>query len=908
MKTRRDNSPVPGQEEPRPYLELRFAAVALFACLCIARAVDAHAQDVTGHIHGRVVTEDRQPAGGVVITAEGASLQGTRTVETDERGRFRFLALPGGTYTVRARRIGYRPVVLERVPVLPGQTTSLEAITLELQPVQLASLTVEGDRPVVDPTSTTLGTTLDSRAFEALPTSRDYRSIVTLLPQANVSFYGDRLNISGTTGFDNAYYIDGVNVTEPHRGDGAIGLPYNFIDHIELKSGGFGAEYGRTLGGIVSVVTSAGGNEHRGSVFAFFTNSGLSSRIERGLLDLRTGRFTRYDVGASLGGPIIRNRLWYFLAYDAQAEREDVQLPGLNAQTDRSVAHRFAGKLTWHVTPHTDLTLTVLGDPTTRDLVGNVFHGATAPPRQLTNPDPFLAELRTGGVAVSLRGKHVVGQHLLLEGSLARFDTRFATEGATERGRRDVLFVDATTSTWSGGHGGSQDHHSVRTSAGLTGTYYSGDHSVKAGVQYEENFLDTDWLNMGSINKRAQSLYVALLFNLRAEVRNRVASLFGEGSFRLHPRLRFKAGLRWDGQYFKGLTTGLGGSITDQLQPRVGLVLYPGRGESQKVTVSYGRFYEQIPNAPISAWYGGPEAKVSFFDQNPLDDPSRAPFRVLRFTTRAANELKGQHYDEFTVGYERLVGRQLRVAVGGIYRTLREILATFPVTADTELAGNPGRGRLDVLPKPEHRYLALELSLSRFSQRGLSFLGSYVLSRTHGNYTGLYDQDRPVSNPHGGGNFNDVLSLENGAGPLPNDRPQVFKMFGSYGFAFGLTVGTSFSLQSGTPLNELGANPNPFNFVFLRPRGTAGRTPFLWDWNLHLGYDLASLAHWPVGSVLNLDVLHAFSAKRPVKIEQRRFLAVDLVTGNQISPNPNYLAPLVFQPPMTVRLGAELRF
>lgn len=890
--------------------------LALAASLPVSGAITIHAQDVTGHIRGHVVSEAGIPLAGVTIVVQGPSLQGTRTSTTDARGQYRLLALPGGAYRVQARRIGFRQVLLERVAVLPGQTTSLNAITLHTQATELEPLIVKAERPAVDLTTTTHGAILDAGVFEALPADRDYLGVVTLLPQANESPYGDRINISGATGFDNAYYIDGVNVTEPYRGDGAIRLPFNFVDHIELKTGGYDAEYGRALGGIVSVVTPVGGNERQSSIFAFFTSSRVSSRTERSLSDLGTGRFARYDVGGSVGGSVIRDRLWYFAAYDAHVETEDVQLPGLDVRTDRSLAHRFAGKLSWRATTKTDVTLTMLGDPTNRNLVGNVFWGVFGAPRKLANPDPFLGDLRTGGWAVAMRGKHVVGQSLLLEGSLARLDTRFATEGATERGRTQALFQDGTTGTWSGGHGNAWDHHSIRTSASLTATRYLGDHSVKGGLQYEQNFLDSDWRwlseqagGTGPVNKFAEGLFVAPRHDFRPQVSNRVASLFGHASLRLHPRVRLNAGLRWDGQYFKGIGSGLSGSVTDQWQPRAGIIFYPGGGELKKLTVSYARFYEQIPNSTVSFWYGGLVQEVYFFDRNPLDDPSGGtPVAVHRIVTHAADDLEGQRYDELALGYERVTGREVKFVVRGIRRRLRQILTTFEATRGTQVGGNPGKGELEPMPKPVHRYDALELTLSRFGQRGPTFLVSYVGSRTYGNYTGLFDQDRTLSNPHAVPSYYNLLSLENSTGSLPNDRPHLFKGFWSHRFVSGLTTGTSFSLQSGTPLNDLGGNhTDPFNFIFLRPRGTAGRTPSVWDWNLHFAYDISRFTNRRFTSILKLDVLHAFSAKRPVKIEQRRFLAADQ-NGNQISPNPQYLAPLAFQPPMAARLGMDLRF
>lgn len=894
---------------------LVLAGIALGTSVADALAPGAlAAQKVSGEIEGRIVEASAAPLHGARILASSPSLQGTRAVETDEAGRFRLVSLPVGDYRLEVGRTGYRTTVVQGVPVRLGRTTSVGPLSLTVAAVEMEPLLVEADRVAIDPTSVTLGTTLDGDVFEELPTERDYLSIVTLLPQANRSFYGDELSISGATGFDNAYYVDGVNVTDPFDAGGATDLPRDFVDHVELKTGGIEAEHGRALGGIVNVVTRSGGNEFEASAFSFFTNSSLSSAPERALLELERGSFTRYDAGLSLGGPVVRDRLWYFLAYDADVETEDLKLPGeIGEQTDRTLSHRFAGKLTWRATRSTDLVLTVLGDPTTRDLVGNPFFAQSTPPRALANPDPFLADIREGGVTVSLGATHRLNRDLSLEGSVARSDIRRRDRGATERGRTEPLFQDATAGVWSGGYGNDADFESGRTAASLSGTYFLGDHSLKAGVQLEDNVLDSELLwksdgpaGVGVLTKLAESLYVGLPLDFRARTRNRVVSLFARGSFLLHPRVRLKPGIRWDGQYFKGLTSGLEGTITDQVQPRVGLIVYPGDDpDDQKVTVSYARYYEQLPMSPVMTFYGGLRQSQILWDHDPREDPSGG----LRqsFVARASDDLAGQHYDEVTVGYERRVGEGIRLGVRGIHRAIREIIALPFVRPDLELAGNPGRGRLDFLPEPEHRYTGLELTVSRFGVGDLDFLGSYVWSRTVGNYTGLFDQDGGVANPNGPGNFVDPLALEDGAGRLPNDRPHVLKLLGSYRFGFGLQAGGYFTWQSGTPLSELGAHPfDPFQQVFLRRRGTAGRTPSIWDLSVHLAYDVPTGRGFPLAPTVKLDVLHAFSPQRPVELEQQRFLAVDPVDGEQVSPNPAFRAPLAFQPPLTVRLGAEV--
>jgi hypothetical protein len=249
------------------------------------------------------------------------------------------------------------------------------------------------------------------------------------------------------------------------------------------------------------------------------------------------------------------------------------------------------------------------------------------------------------------------------------------------------------------------------------------------------------------------------------------------------------------------------------------------------------------------------------------------------------------------------------LGIRGIYRNLREIIqdAVDPGTG-MRLVGNPGRGNMSFLPKPKREYTALELTLEKMRGKSFNFLTSYVLSRNYGNYTGLFDSDFSLEVPHSGLTYDYPEQLANGTGLLPNDRTHNFKFFGSYKLDFGLLVGTSFIWQTGTPLNEFGAFArDPFVSVFLRPRGTAGRTPSIWDLSFRLTYGFNRFVGSNVNSKLILDAFHLFSQREVVNIEQKHYFAVD-ANGNQVSVNPNYLRPLLYQPPMTVRLGLEVGF
>lgn len=307
---------------------MRFTTCVGFILLLVP-ARGAWCQEVFGSLQGRIVNRDRQPLGSVQVIASGPSLPGERAVVTRSDGHFSLLGLPVGTYRVRIAGIGYRAVVYEGVAVQLGRTADLGETQLEPQTVNLPELVVTGRPAIIDPTTTTVGLNLTAETFEALPTERDYRSIIALLPQANASYYGDAVNIGGSSGSENVYYIDGVNVTDPHNAAAGTSLPYNFVREIQVKEGGYEAEFGKSLGGIINVVTHSAGDRFNAEAFGFVTNHRLADDYRPGLLDAQVTAFSTYDFGLSLSGPIVRQRLSFLAAYNPSFERQDIEIPTL---------------------------------------------------------------------------------------------------------------------------------------------------------------------------------------------------------------------------------------------------------------------------------------------------------------------------------------------------------------------------------------------------------------------------------------------------------------------------------------------------------------------------------------------------------------------------------------------------
>ena len=883
--------------------------IVLFCLACFF----CRAQDVTGSLTGRVVGLQGQAISDVDVIVEGSQLIGIRSAISDSKGFFRVFALPAGEYDVKLIHISYQEMTVMRVQIRLGKTTALGDIRLADKVQESHEVVVTARKPVIDPLSTTVGGNLSPQEYDTLPVDRNYQSLAELLPHSNVSYYGDETNISGSTGLENKYFIDGTDVTDPFRGLSGVDLPYNFIREIEVRSGGYQAEYGSSFGGILNVITYSGGNAFSGQFFGYLANNRFTAEPRQSALEPSRGDFSQYDLGFSLGGPIIRDKIWFYGAYNPMFEKEDVEIPGQGYYTDKNTVHSFAGKLTWQINSNNNLILSILGDPSRRDGVGETFI-TIGTPKGLLNPDPYLQKIERGGIYLSLRGTHIVSPDIFLETTLSRGLSKEKNVPLTELGREEVAFIDNMTGFWSGGSFSAIDVDSVRTSAMIKGTLSFNLHTVKAGLAFKDSTLN-GYVEGKFISRFSPFSYLDYYTLVDAKVRNRTLGVFAQDSWQVFPRLRLNLGLRWEGQYLFDSEGKMSQSITDQFQPRLGFVFLTKADGSQRLFGSFGRFYHDI-----STWFSlqhlvvGTIFESKYYDHDPrIDSSGGLEFIQVGNKSPHVDGLVGQHFDEFTLGYELQVFNALKVGARGIYRVLREGIedAEDPVTRRI-VYGNPGQGALQDYPEMRRSYVALELTLQNYREGPFNFFSSYVLSRNEGNYPGLFNADRDQKRPNADLFFNKLDGIVNYLpefeGLLPNDRTHVFKFSGWYQFRFGLSAGAFVVWQSGTPLSEFGGlyPVEPWRILLLQ-RGSAGRTPSIFDLNLRFTYDFSRIFPRLKRTRLILDIFHVGSQRSPVNYDQVHYFN-RLPNGTQINPNPNYGLATRFHPPMSLRLGFEIGF
>ena len=651
--------------------------------------------------------------------------------------------------------------------------------------------------------------------------------------------------------------------------------------------------------------------------FYFFFNDTATTEIYT--LSLHDALPISYDIGISFGGPIVFDKLWYYIAYNPTFEDQDVEIPGVGIYTDRKRSHRFAGKLTWQLSSKTNMAATILGDPTKHETVESQYSLTVPIMKSAGNADPYLGDIKTGGYNISLKLQHIFNNDFYIEASLSGLETYYNNIAATSRGRSEPFYMDFVEGVYyvEGGYGWHKRNHSMRLMSSINATCLLNSHILKAGIAYEDNFVDDRTFNKAGVNDELPSpilrfptdsgpIYQGWWAEKDVRVHNRVPSFFLQDTWRATARLQVNAGLRWDGQFLVGSYGKVAQRITNQWQPRIGLAYQLGEIGSQKLFGSFGRFYEQLPLILTSTYFSNDLNIKTTYIQDPRTNAE--PIDTKNVSTSIQPEvadLQGQYTDEFILGYERRIGEHLNLGIKGIYRKLREVVEDAENDNRTEIMGNPGKGELDFLPKFTREYTALEISIQK--PRGkFNFLVSYVLSRNYGNYPGVFDSDiiYPEANV---GNLNRPIQLINATGLLPNDRTHLFKIMGSYILVQGLSIGTSFFLATGTPLNEYGPVPgDPSNIIFHSKRGSIGRTPTIWDWNTRITYDLGSYTKMFSGFKILVDVFHLLSQREAVLLQQHKYNSDD-GEGN-LTVNQDYLTPEVYQDPVTIRLGLEVNF
>jgi hypothetical protein len=719
--------------------------VMVLALAALGLAANEANSQTTGGIEGLVTDANDAPLPGAAVDLKSPSLQGARSAVTSAAGRFRFPSIPPGTYTVTCSLSGFKKV--ERGGIVVNLDTTISVpIRMEISLKQ--DIVVMGEAPVIDTNDAANGINIRQDIVQKLPLGRNYAQAVEINPGVGFDS-GDTqgralsFTIYGATSVENQYLVDGVNTTNVIRGFQGKGLTSEFIEEVQIKAGGYEAEYGRAMGGIINVVTKSGGNEFHGDAFGYFNTKSLTAANKAnattdqnfqtwdGLPGVDDSQRDVQDFGADVGGYGVKDRLWFFAAYNRvnqnvdQLTLADTGVPNAGMNFPISYhADLFSGKLTGRPTDSTTIVGTIFGDPEIRTGAQRNFSSS--------NPLSQNGTRKIGATDFAIGLTQLFGSTGLFDARYSRHQDRF---GLTGQGADVVSVLDYTQDlanpTASGGFGSIRGYHdnnkSKRDAVKGSGTFFFGTHEVKGGVDFENNLTEaTDAFSGGSrlsiyactpqVCAPGHALYYGHSFySLSADktqlqnawlpggntVSPRVyrTGAFLQDAWKVLPNLSVHVGLRWDQEdirqfdgtkIYNAQVTDATGKIIQQggqpftlkneWQPRIGIAWDPAKDGSTKVSASYGRFYYALPTDITVRSYGG-KIDANTYNYNPgttsaaalAQDPTIGKQAFTQggfFPEPFQDNLKGIYQDEYALGFEKALTSSLSVAVRYTYRSL----------------------------------------------------------------------------------------------------------------------------------------------------------------------------------------------------------------------------------------------
>jgi outer membrane receptor protein involved in Fe transport len=387
-------------------ISMRLIASALCAFCLLLFAVGAQAQtSTTGTIEGTVADTNGAPVPNVTITVSSPNLIRPQSAQSDDEGRYQILNLPPGRYTIGvAATGGFGEFKQENVEV---NLSSSSKADVTLQPAGTSAVVDVTDTSgaTVDVTQNTSGTNVSTEQFSNFPTQRTVQSLYSIAPTASRSGLRDAAgrdrdpSVAGSSGPENNYILDGVNTTDPAFGGSGANLPFEFVQEVEIKTGAYGAEYGKATGGIFNVITKSGGNEFRGDAFGYFTTKSLVRETKNfPFIGAAPNGFSEIDAGFDIGGPVMKDRLWFFGAFNPQRRQNFLLTQTFHESVSNTITTPFyAGKLTYAINNNHTLTLSTFGDFTKER--GFLFGlGAVVPGSGFgADLNSFRGEIQTGG-------------------------------------------------------------------------------------------------------------------------------------------------------------------------------------------------------------------------------------------------------------------------------------------------------------------------------------------------------------------------------------------------------------------------------------------------------------------------------------------------------------------------------
>ncbi len=821
-----------GQSFPDKEVDLRKTLFSILAIVLVFAPIAFSQSKQTGAIRGVVSDEQGSPLPGVNVTLSGENLMGLRTFVTDANGEYRFPALPPGEYQVRAQLTGFGTVLREKIRV---NTTVTLTLDVQMKPSTVSEeVTVTAKSPTVDVKSTeTASVTLSGEILRNVPNNQFTSEIVNMAPGVNnnVAF-----GASESTGI--AYSMDGVNVADPEAGSAWVFSDYNIIEEAKVMGVGLPAEYGNFTGVIFNLVTKSGGNKFSGHFEFDFQGYQADSAFwqannNQGYLadfpDLTSPSSKLLDVNGHLGGPIVKDKLWFYIG--GQFQRTMERPAGFPADVDYKQPRLFV-KLSSQLTPTLNMSLAFQRTKyqgTNRDAADWVLPEATV---TQDSPDWLL----------SFNLTKILSPKTFFDVKTNYFEGIYYLDPAA--GPAAVSHYDQNADRLSGsaGYFYYADRARFGTNASLTHyaeDFIAGSHDFKFGAEFERSMARTRYGYTGTGGELGDHVkytdYVGYGYNLAGyevyftgpylayqylgydtNTRYTRLEMFAQDSWQVTKRLNLSLGLRYSQNW--GDVKGVDGTVfkTNRLAPRLGFTFDILGDKSTILKAHYGQFTE----AMLTVYHDRMNPAANFSNRigylyDPLNEQWDVMFDIPHDPYTMDPDIKHPYMAQFTVGIERelfknaslgvtYINRKWNDLIGrydtlGVYNEttayspqLDEDFTVYERTADTldtysyVITNLRKSAELPhILEQPYRKYEGVEVLFNkRFSNRW-QLLASYVYGKATGTVDNAFGEDVGA---YWATDKSDPNVWINATGRLTNDPTHMIKLQGTYVLPFDISL------------------------------------------------------------------------------------------------------------------------
>ncbi len=775
-----------------------------FATLLAARAIAQPAQ--TGTLAGEVSDASGGVLPGVTVTATSQERGVVRTAVTDENGRFVFPATTIGNYRIEANLSGFAPVILTDNLVETEKTTS---VTVQLKVGGLTdSVTVTGETPIVDITTATANIRMRREEFERLPVGRSYQSLSAMTPGVVGGTVTNNSNVNalGSPQGGNLFIVDSVDTTDPTTGTFGTNLNFEAVQEVSISTSATSVEYGRAQGAIVNVITKSGTNRYEGSAKYIVVNDDWdaqnSTKNEITGASLERVKFDQVNPVYTFtgGGPLWKDRAWFFGAYEYSKNTTPRRQTGGQIAEDyqQTTKNKFVNvRGTVQLAPGHQAWVKYYRSPTDGFITD--YWGTAQPAGELE----ALTSQNQSSDSWAGQWNGVFAGNLAVEAAFGTYSSTIdVTTYQAGRGGNAPILNQADNRNYNGATFDGYVER-PRKQANIAATYFfnlgSRSHNVKTGVDFQT-------VESGSLFNYPESRrFIALSYNqatgaivpsFRRDYQSgdststgRNIAFYLRDKFDVTTRLFVEAGFRLEKQTGE---SDLGADTVDtfKIAPRLS-ASYDISGDGKTiVNGSYGRFYTGVIQSFSDGFANVPQQQnYDNYVWNGSDYVFQNSIRIGGNSFRPNPDLDPSYLDEFSVGFQRQIGRSFAAGLRVVARTWGDLID------DIQTFNADGSVKREVVnyDVAERSYRGVIATVEKRFSSNWNAAASYTFSRTEGNhfeptFTTLGDyidaQCRTTLDTSiGSGGVIPCLEVQNGANKTGRpiyDRPHNFKFYGGY--------------------------------------------------------------------------------------------------------------------------------